>query len=117
MRHTLATITIGLPIAACGNQQSTQSPSSQTTPEIAAESSLAAAVVESESEKLNQWFELQFETELMMSPISLTSLGRKDRYGEIDDMSEAAEIEHSSDLPGSSTGSTAAGLAGLRCVT
>ena len=93
MRHTLVTITIGLALAACGNQESTQSPSSQTAPEIVAESSQPAVAVESQTEKLNQWFEQQFETELMMSPISLTSLGRKDRYGEIDDLSEAAEIE------------------------
>jgi uncharacterized protein (DUF885 family) len=45
----------------------------------------------SESEKLNQWFEEKYEEELMMSPIGLTFLGRKERYGEIDDMSEAAE--------------------------
>lgn len=89
MRHILVTIIVGITLAACGNQESAQSTQSdklaQTpTPEVA---------VESQSEKLNQWFEQQFETELMMSPMSLTTLGRKDRYGEIDDMSEAAEIE------------------------
>ncbi|MBL4671843.1 MAG: DUF885 family protein, partial [Arenicella sp.] len=93
MRHTLLTIVIGLSLVGCGNQESTQSPASQTKSEEVAASSLPAVAVKSQTEKLNQWFEQQFETELMMSPMSLTSLGRKDRYGEIDDMSEAAEIE------------------------
>jgi len=44
----------------------------------------------SETEKLNAWFEIKYEEELMMSPLSLTFQGRKDRYSEIDDMSEAA---------------------------
>jgi hypothetical protein len=43
----------------------------------------------SETEKLNAWFEVKYEEELMMSPLSLTFQGRKDRYNEIDDMSEA----------------------------
>lgn len=49
-----------------------------------------AATVQSETDKLNAWFERQYETELLQSPIALTLQGRKERYGEIDDMSEAA---------------------------
>ena len=47
----------------------------------------------SETEKLNAWFEVKYEEELMMSPLSLTFQGRKDRYNEIDDMSEATQLE------------------------
>ncbi len=47
----------------------------------------------SETEKLNAWFEIKYEEELMMSPFSLTFQGRKDRYSEIDDMSEAAQLK------------------------
>ncbi|XXK60030.1 DUF885 domain-containing protein [Porticoccaceae bacterium nBUS_09] len=47
----------------------------------------------SETEKLNAWFEIKYEEELMMSPLSLTFQGRKDRYSEIDDMSEAAQLK------------------------
>ena len=47
----------------------------------------------SETEKLNSWFEIKYEEELMMSPLSLTFQGRKDRYSEIDDMSEAAQLK------------------------
>ena len=47
----------------------------------------------SETEKLNAWFEVKYEEELMMSPLGLTFQGRKDRYNEIDDMSEAAQLK------------------------
>ena len=47
----------------------------------------------SETEKLNAWFEEKYEEELQFSPIGMTFLGRKDRYDEIDDLSEAAENE------------------------
>lgn len=46
---------------------------------------------ESESDRLNQWFADRYEEELQSSPISLTYLGRKDRFDEIDDFSETAE--------------------------
>ena len=52
-----------------------------------------AADATSETAKLNEWFEVKYEEELMMSPIGLTFLGRKERYDEIDDMTEAAEDE------------------------
>jgi uncharacterized protein (DUF885 family) len=92
MRHTLLTIVIGLSLAACGDQAAKQNDvSSQIEAQTVA--AVAETVEQSASEKLNQWFEQQYETELMMSPMSLTFLGRKDRYGEIDDMSEAAQIK------------------------
>ena len=47
----------------------------------------------SETEKLNAWFEVKYEEELMMSPLGLTFQGRKDRYNEIDDMSEATQLK------------------------
>ena len=45
----------------------------------------------SETDRLNSWFEGRYEEELQFSPIEMTFLGRKDRYSEIDDFSEAAE--------------------------
>jgi len=96
MRHTLLTIAIGLSLVACGEQSSTPAAQNETDstakPVAQADSAVAESVEQSVSDKLNQWFEQQYETELMTSPMSLTSLGRKDRYDEIDDMSEAAEI-------------------------
>lgn len=45
----------------------------------------------SESERLNEWLDQKYEENLQMSPLTLTMLGRKDLYDQIDDMSEAAE--------------------------
>lgn len=44
----------------------------------------------SETERINEWFDQKYEEYLQMHPIQLTMLGRKDLYGQIDDMSEAA---------------------------
>jgi uncharacterized protein (DUF885 family) len=41
--------------------------------------------------EINTWFDAEYEELLQMSPLQLTAQGRKDRYGEIDDMSEAGE--------------------------
>lgn len=45
----------------------------------------------SETDRLNAWFEEKFEQQLQRSPLYLTVLGRKERYDEFDDASEAAE--------------------------
>ena len=45
----------------------------------------------SETDRLNAWFETKFEEQLQFSPLTLTSLGRKEKYDEFDDLSEAAE--------------------------
>ncbi|CAN5255824.1 DUF885 domain-containing protein [soil metagenome] len=45
---------------------------------------------QSETERLNEWFDTRYEELLQMSPMSLTTLGRKDQYDKIDDMSIAA---------------------------
>ena len=61
-------------------------------PEQTTKDSVAAvAEQKAESARLNEWFEAKYEEEIMMSPIGLTFLGRKERYGEIDDLSVAAQ--------------------------
>jgi uncharacterized protein (DUF885 family) len=45
---------------------------------------------ETEGERLNRWFEAKFEEQLQFSPLWLTSLGRRDRYGDLGDFSIAA---------------------------
>lgn len=40
-----------------------------------------------ESERLNAWFEEKFEEQLQFDPLWLTSLGRRDRYGDLGDFS------------------------------
>jgi uncharacterized protein (DUF885 family) len=73
-------------LSACGKPASgPQAPRSEK-PETA-----ATDVTQSESERLNAWFEARYEEELQFSPLQLTFIGRKDHYDEIDDLSEAAE--------------------------
>jgi uncharacterized protein (DUF885 family) len=40
---------------------------------------------------INAWFDTEYEELLQMSPLELTTQGRKDRYDQIDDLSEEAE--------------------------
>ncbi len=99
MRKTFVALSIGLAfslgLSACGEQSS--APQSQDVPVAppVAESTTPKVEVkaQTESEKLNEWFEVKYEEELMDSPIQLTFLGRKERYGELDDLSEAASIK------------------------
>ena len=45
-----------------------------------------------ETARLNAWLNARYEEELQLSPTSLTTLGRKTRYDEIDDFSEAGAL-------------------------
>lgn len=49
--------------------------------------------VKDDTYALNKWFDEEYEEFLQMSPIQLTTQGRKDHYSEIDDFSESAEKE------------------------
>ncbi|HYD25053.1 MAG TPA: DUF885 domain-containing protein [Croceibacterium sp.] len=42
-----------------------------------------------QSERLRAWFEAKYEEQLRFSPLTLTQLGRKELYGELDDFSDA----------------------------
>ncbi|MFN7180061.1 DUF885 domain-containing protein [Hyphomonas sp.] len=66
-----------------------------TTPAMTASPEAAAATAEpaqTESERLNAWFEQIFDESVARSPMRQTFLGIKDRYGEWDDASDAFEI-------------------------
>lgn len=66
------------------------------TPTVQAKTALIAPVdaVESETDRLNIWFNNRFEEALAFSPITQTFLGRKTAYDQIDDYSvEAADRE------------------------
>jgi len=52
-----------------------------------AEQSSPAA--QTETDRINQWFDAKYEEQLKFSPIEQTSIGRKTDYGLIDDFSEA----------------------------
>ena len=50
----------------------------------------APAAANTPDARLNAWFERKYEEQLQQSPMQLTMLGRKDHYGELDDMSREA---------------------------
>ena len=84
---------LALILAACGE---TSAPQQDNNPEAGAETTESAAAtdaeIEAETARLNAWFDEKYEEQVMMSPIQLTFLGRKERNDEIDDMSyEAAQ--------------------------
>ena len=49
-----------------------------------------APAAASEDARLNAWFERKYEEQLQLNPMAMTLLGRKDRYGDLDDMSRTA---------------------------
>lgn len=51
----------------------------------------SASLANERTEALHRWLDKAYEQELALKPQMLTSLGIKDRYGEVDDRSEAAE--------------------------
>lgn len=83
MKRLFLLSAVALALSAC-----TEAPQSNTAtqPESAVE-----AVQQSESERLNAWFEEKYEQQLQFSPLMMTRLGRKDLYDQIDDMSEQAQ--------------------------
>jgi uncharacterized protein (DUF885 family) len=85
-------IVIGLALVGCEKTDDTNgSPAAgtQTTKQMPA-TTVSATEQSAETAKLNDWFEDKFEQELMLSPTSLTYLGRSERQDEIDDFSEQA---------------------------
>ncbi|MES0873786.1 DUF885 domain-containing protein [Sinimarinibacterium thermocellulolyticum] len=61
-------------------------PSTEPTP-------ATAEAIAAETERINAWFEARYEEQLRFSPITLTFLGRKELYDQLDDLSIAAEDE------------------------
>jgi len=71
-------------LSACG--QESVSPGGEVT----SQAEPITTITITETQRLNQWFDERNEEALAMSPMLLTSLGRKDQYDSIDDASEAA---------------------------
>ena len=89
MRVCLTAIGLVLTLAACGAPEEATTTPGASDPAASAETE---ATEQSETEKLNAWFDEKYEEQVMTSPIRLTFLGRKERNDEIDDMSyEAAQ--------------------------
>jgi uncharacterized protein (DUF885 family) len=94
MKRKLVSVALTLALSALLSACSEPSSEVSTPPSANINSNIESSQTQlSESERINQWFEKKYEEQLMMSPLTLTSLGRKERYGEIDDFSEEAENE------------------------
>lgn len=72
----------------------TNKPATEATSSANAEKSEEAkATAESETARINAWFDVKYNEQLQFSPIQLTFLGNKDLYDEIDDLSEESELK------------------------
>ncbi|WP_337840942.1 DUF885 domain-containing protein [Rheinheimera sp.] len=89
MRKTLIALAVTALVSGCNPAQEKATETTPAASTAAAESTTAAA--QSESERLNQWFETKYEEQLQMSPLQMTFLGRKDKNDQIDEVTEAAE--------------------------
>jgi len=88
MKKIVSVVFIAGLLSACQQESTVVEPKVDSTTQIDNKQA-----TQSESEKLNQWFAEKYEQQLQMSPIGLTFLGRKERYDEVDDLSEQAEKE------------------------
>lgn len=84
MRNSMTALAIAIALFACG-----QAPAPDTSSTSGNAGAIATQSVQTESERLNAWFDVKFEEQLQLSPIGLTFLGRKDRNNELDDFSVA----------------------------
>ena len=89
MRHSLIAIAVLAVLSGCkpAPQPETNTAATPASQSVAA----STAEVQSESQRLNQWFETKYEEQLQMSPLQMTFQGRKDKHDEIDDLTEAGE--------------------------
>ncbi len=92
MRRILTTIPFVLALAACG-QPDADREAAATAESAAPVETAAAEAAQTESERLNAWFEAKYEELLQFSPLQLAFIGRKDLYDQVDDASEEAEDE------------------------
>ena len=85
MRRTLVVSALSLALLAACATTAPSSSGTTTPPDTSVQ-----ATATSEDARLNAWFERKYEEQLEHSPMSMTMLGRKDRYSELDDMSREA---------------------------
>lgn len=95
MKHSIVALALAGILAGCGQPADTQPQNQQGASEQKATQS-----EQSETQRINAWFEEKYQRQLQQSPMQMTFLGRKDRYGEIDDMSIEAEQEQLAWLKG-----------------
>jgi uncharacterized protein (DUF885 family) len=89
VRYSLIALSLAAALAGC--QPAAEKVQTPVQAETAANTAVTPEVTESESARLNQWFETKYEEQLQMSPLQLTSQGRKEKYDQIDDVTAEAE--------------------------
>ena len=90
MRYTWLLVAILAGLYGCSKNESPSAPNVQAD---SVEAGQQVDEANDETTRLNVWLEEKYEEYLQRSPMEMTSLGRKDKYDQIDDMSEAAEDE------------------------
>lgn len=93
MKPTILASVIALALMGCSENQTAQQTQTVSAP-AEQPATPTAEQIEAETARLNAWFEEKYEEGIMRSPIQLAFLGRKERQGEIDQMSEAALEEN-----------------------
>ncbi len=90
MRNTIIALAVTLALSGCSSDKNTTETNNSA---VQADTAMATTSeqIQAETKRLNAWFEAKYEEELLQSPIQLTFLGRSERQGEIDDVSEAAQ--------------------------
>jgi len=73
-RTAVSALALGLALAACAPNPTTEALNKQAAAESAEETSA----------RLNAWFDAKYEEQLQFSPVQMTFLGRKDKYDQID---------------------------------
>ncbi|MDH4124800.1 MAG: DUF885 domain-containing protein [Gammaproteobacteria bacterium] len=86
----VAVLTLAALLAACNNTDlAAEQAGASVDKRLAGEAGMTASA-DSETVRLNVWLNERFEEQLQFSPMRLTTLGRKDLYDQIDDISEQA---------------------------
>lgn len=84
MKNIFLITTASLLVASCGASEA-------PTTSARTEQGVDSEATDTETDRLNAWFDTRYEELLDFSPIQKTTLGRKENYDEIDDFSEAAD--------------------------
>lgn len=84
MRSILLATTALMLLSGCDPKPTSKVPDTATAETATASD---ASAIAAETARLNEWFDTKFEEELQRSPLTLTYLGRKDKYDQVDDAS------------------------------
>ena len=83
MRYLITGLLACLSLVACdANNDAHRAAENDAASAAAADAQYEA---ENESQRLNKWFAARYEEQLRFSPITLTFLGRKELYDQVDD--------------------------------